>query len=102
MFLISHIAGHFIFFQTPNMLERNATVGMQDVSPSANNFVCEISLEDPTSVSSEISSSQKSPDVPDFANTSMETLERMAGLSDHDRFIFSWLKLIFNKKFRQT
>ena len=60
------------------------------VPPSSNNCLCEISLEEQMSHDSEISCGfqQSLSDAPNAFDTSMGTLEVMAGLSNHDRFIY--------------
>ena len=67
-------------FQIPTNSHPN-DVGMS--SMSNNNATYEISLEDLTSPSQ--TSCEK---VPDLANASFDTLQQMAGLIDHDRFLF--------------
>ena len=64
-------------FQIPNIFDQGTHDG-----------IGAISLEDPFSAESQLSSSQPSPNVPDLLNSSMDTLQRMAASSNHDTLIF--------------
>ena len=68
-------------------VSRNNSTSNADGLNAANDGVCSISLEDAFSGDSELCS-QTLPDVPDLLNSSMETLQKMAGFSNHDSLIF--------------
>ena len=76
----------FPFFQIPNIC--NSANNTSVKVATANDLISSISLEDAMSGESELCSSEPSPQVPDFLNSSMDTLKEMAGKWNHDAFIF--------------
>ena len=78
-----------IFIPEFEHFNNNSNQDDNSVGPKVNDFACGISLEDTIPFDSE--TSQQSPDdVPDFANSSIESLQKMAGLSNQDQFIYFW------------
>ena len=57
-----------------------------DIAPPSNDLFPEISLEDPFSFESDLTSFQPSPEK--LFDSSMETLRTMAARSNQDRFIY--------------